>query len=129
MKITSGEVFDKAVSYMGLKGEDGEPMPAASLYEASAPDAINAAIVYSSDVNQKLCGKPIIPSGVSESTDRIEVCEKVAETILPLKTAVIISARYDTELSMYLDRMCESFRNDLMKCRKAFPHPISEEYR
>ena len=129
MKLTAEAVFDKAVSYMGLKGDDGNPMPAALLYEASSTDAINAAIVYSNDVNLKLSGKPIIPSVISQLTDKIEVDEKVAVTILPLKTAVIISARYDTELSMYLDKMCESFKNDFIKCRKATAHPMSEEYR
>lgn len=129
MKITADEVFDKAVSYMGLKGSDGDPMPAAEIYAASSIDATNAAIVYSGEVNMKLSGKPIIPTVVSQATDKIEVCEMVAETILPLKAAVIISARYDTELSMYLDKMCESFRSELMRCHKAYSHPISEEYR
>ena len=128
MKLTAEAVFEKAVSYMGLKASDGDLTAAASMLEAESADAVSAAIVYSNDANLKICGKPIIPCGVTDTDTKIEVADPVAETILPLKTAVILAARYDTELSAYLDRMCESFRNDLIKCRKASSHPISEAY-
>lgn len=129
MKMTAEAVYEKAVSYMGLMGTGYTPMPAASLLEPASADAISAAIVYSDDVNVKISGKPIIPSAVTSLTDKIEVTEKVASTLLPLKTAVILAARYDTELSVYLDRICESFRTELARCRKAKAHPITEEYR
>lgn len=129
MKLTAEAVFEKAVSYMGLKESDGTPTAAASMLASASPDAISAAIIYSNEANVKICGKPIIPCDITDMDTKIEVTESVAETILPLKTAVILAARYDTELSAYLDKMCESFRYELMKCRKAAAFPISEAYK